>query len=648
MASPDTGSRWKYVYQPLKVDPPEMRLMTLLPGPFSSQIRATLSKVSFEDMTSYEAISYAWGDPSTTVPILLDGIEFPITVNLESALRHFRLEEKSRLLWADAVCINQLDIQERNIQVRFMGEIYKKCLRCLIWLGEADEDGDAAFDFIEELTGGGCVLPDGALGTPSTMHLIYPALSSWEIILKSLSRFMRRSWWDRMWVVQEAGLPPDVEYWCSRRMVNQEVLYVAWGSLNDIWSEAAGDSRCVKPQESRCVKPPWLRDEHIQRSLNGFLIRINPYELGRRKDNSWDGKWDLLTLMVICRTRSCTDPLDKVYALLGLATDEWLSSMVIDYGTTLRTLFTQVFLTDIQINKSFRSLGLVWSNDLNYHTLPSWLPSWETRQLEPLDYFSLLRYELYNASKSRLPQVEENSLTEGILKFRTILFDRADIVANPKLAAHNPDHDSERHSILEQWTDWFKAHGPLRCGGSPWSCPPCMSDISAERQTPDTTSYVAGGTAWNAFWRTMILDQCRSMVVGPTPQLFRVDATFEAPFWCVWFRSTTLCTTLSKDKTAASKVRYMQTEIQETTSIRKFFITKNSYFGMGPRNMQQGDEIHIVAGGNCPLVLRPVNNPQSPSTNPRYTLVGDCYLHGIMDGEAANNFEKRATMVEII
>jgi hypothetical protein len=320
---------------------------------------------------------------------------------------------------------------------------------------------------------------------------------------------MHRSWWDRMWVVQEAGLPPDVEYWCSRRMVNQEVLYVVWGALNNIWSEAA--------EAPRCVTTPRLRDEDIQRSLNGFLFRINPYELGRRKDNSWDGKWDLLTLMVICRTRSCTDPLDKVYALLGLVTDEWLSSMVIDYGTTLQALFTQVFLTDVQINKSLRSLGLVWSNDLKSHTLPSWMPSWETRQLKPFDYFSLLRYELYNASKSRLPQVQDRSLTDGILKFRTILFDTADIVANPRLSAHDSDHESEKPSVFEQWTNLFRAHGPLRCGGSPWSCPPCMSDVLAERQTPDTTSYVAGGTAWNAFWRTMILDQCRSIVVGPTP-----------------------------------------------------------------------------------------------------------------------------------
>jgi hypothetical protein len=284
MASPGTGSSRKYVYQRLKVDPPEMRLIKLLPGPFSSQVQATLSKVSFEDMTSYEAISYAWGDPSTTAPILLDGIEFPITVNLESALRHFRLEEKSRLLWADAICINQLDIQERNIQVRFMAEIYKRCSRCLVWLGEVDEDGDAAFDFIEELACGRFVLPGDAL-------VPQPSPSSRGTILESLSKFMRRPWWERMWVVQEVALPPDVEYWCGRRMVNQRVLWVAWDSLNNIWSEATGVSGSAKTL--------WLRDELIQNFLNGCLFRIRFYELERQDDSSWDRKWDLLRLMAL-------------------------------------------------------------------------------------------------------------------------------------------------------------------------------------------------------------------------------------------------------------------------------------------------------------------------------------------------------------
>jgi hypothetical protein len=64
-----------------------------------------LSTVSPRDNLAYDAISYVWGDPSLTVPILLDGIEYPVTVNLELALRYFRLESNSRVLWADAICI---------------------------------------------------------------------------------------------------------------------------------------------------------------------------------------------------------------------------------------------------------------------------------------------------------------------------------------------------------------------------------------------------------------------------------------------------------------------------------------------------------------------------------------------------------------
>ena len=64
---------------------------------------------SFHGITTrqpaYDAIPYVWGDPSLTVPILLDEIEYPVTVNLELALRYCRLESNSRVMWADASCI---------------------------------------------------------------------------------------------------------------------------------------------------------------------------------------------------------------------------------------------------------------------------------------------------------------------------------------------------------------------------------------------------------------------------------------------------------------------------------------------------------------------------------------------------------------
>jgi hypothetical protein len=51
---------------------------------------------------------------------------------------------------------------------------------------------------------------------------------------------------------------------------------------------------------------------------------------------------------------------------------------------------------------------------------------------------------------------------------------------------------------------------------------------------------------------------------------------------------------------------------------------------------KEGDEIYILPGSTVPLVLRPINDydPQSPSyRTQKYQLLGDCFLHGVMDGE---------------
>ncbi|PMD57267.1 uncharacterized protein K444DRAFT_483861, partial [Hyaloscypha bicolor E] len=70
---------------------------------------------------------------------------------------------------------------------------------------------------------------------------------------------------------------------------------------------------------------------------------------------------------------------------------------------------------------------------------------------------------------------------------------------------------------------------------------------------------------------------------------------------------------------------------------RRFFVTKKGYFGIGPAELEEGDEIYILAGGKVPLVLRPLPESQ-PNT---FELVGDCYVHGVMDGEAVTEPTQR-------
>ncbi|OCK81951.1 HET-domain-containing protein, partial [Lepidopterella palustris CBS 459.81] len=83
----------------------------------------------------YEALSYVWGSPRGTIPISCDGKSLLVTPNLLEALRRIRHFRYTRLLWVDAICINQDDPMERSVQVQAMRDIYAKAANVIIWLG---------------------------------------------------------------------------------------------------------------------------------------------------------------------------------------------------------------------------------------------------------------------------------------------------------------------------------------------------------------------------------------------------------------------------------------------------------------------------------------------------------------------------------
>jgi hypothetical protein len=133
----------RYCYQPLENDNQGIRLLRLMPGPhIAARIECELFHAKIEDCPPYEALSYTWGDASQTTDIDLSGCPFPATVNLDVALRYLRSRSEPRVLWVDAVCINQADLEEQAAQVRMMWEIYKNASRVVVWLGP--EVGDSA------------------------------------------------------------------------------------------------------------------------------------------------------------------------------------------------------------------------------------------------------------------------------------------------------------------------------------------------------------------------------------------------------------------------------------------------------------------------------------------------------------------------
>ena len=128
----------------------EIRLIQLHPGIDPADLRCDIIHVSLNHKPSYEALSYTWGDPTSRQAITCNlwRDTLLVTLNCASALRRLRLGNVERILWIDAICIDQENIQERNEQVQLMRDMYQGALRVLVCLGEESADSARAIDFV--------------------------------------------------------------------------------------------------------------------------------------------------------------------------------------------------------------------------------------------------------------------------------------------------------------------------------------------------------------------------------------------------------------------------------------------------------------------------------------------------------------------
>jgi hypothetical protein len=130
----------------------------------------------------YEALSYAWGSEDKPQSILINNKTLNVTQNLYTALLRLRNHTCSRIIWIDAICINQANEKEKQRQIPLMAEIYAKASRVVVWLGEAEADGDRALEVIR-LTGEKSVKPPDA-----------------EVLQEAVLKLLQRPWFRRIWV----------------------------------------------------------------------------------------------------------------------------------------------------------------------------------------------------------------------------------------------------------------------------------------------------------------------------------------------------------------------------------------------------------------------------------------------------------------
>lgn len=167
------------------------------------------------EMLHYEGLSYVWGDLQEWRLIQVNGCPFQVTLNLENAQRYLRLCSLTRVLWIDAICINQRDENEKAHQVRRMRQNYSNATRVLVWLGEASDDLGPD----QELTNAMSFLAGSSLDNQAE-----------SVPFKTgVKKLLQKPWWSRMWVVQEvfaAEQPPLVGFkdmWIEWDMIEKMI-----------------------------------------------------------------------------------------------------------------------------------------------------------------------------------------------------------------------------------------------------------------------------------------------------------------------------------------------------------------------------------------------------------------------------------------
>ncbi|CAH0043759.1 unnamed protein product [Clonostachys solani] len=167
------------LYRPLDSSVPEIRLFALEPAQSDEgAIIGHLQTVPLGSAPAYEALSYMWGKPVYSEPITIAGHTVLVTPNLAVALRGLRFQDRQRVLWIDALCINQKSLHERAQQISLMKEIYSHCVRDLLWLGPLSKSETQSYMASEELMGQGFELIQHLVDRDMTV--LDPMVKEWK------------------------------------------------------------------------------------------------------------------------------------------------------------------------------------------------------------------------------------------------------------------------------------------------------------------------------------------------------------------------------------------------------------------------------------------------------------------------------------
>ncbi|KAK3367713.1 heterokaryon incompatibility protein-domain-containing protein [Podospora didyma] len=468
-------------------------------------------------------------------------------LNVQLTLRH-------RLLWVDAICIDQENIEERGQQVSMMDLIYQQASRVLIHLGDAYGTTDAAMDIIAR-------------------REIVQDLDKLMIVVEF---FQTQPWFNRVWVLQEVALAEVALVICGTQCVPW-ACFPVWWARNAVALDGLADP------------PPTLSYDPIVKKRASLLHQLHNTRRSR-----------------------ATDSRDKVYALIGLLSKEDRIGILVDYNMPVWAVYTHVTRAIIARQSSLRVLSGVLDPPepgslvlLDSSKLPSWVPDWSYSPR--LSSFGLSNdfLEPYDAGGSPAWSVrmETSGPYELTLDCLGIVYDTAELLGDicPVTLGE------EVGTTFCQWAG-LVSRPSMKASKFQHRL---LGSFKAPRNSKDSSRQFSE-EAPKTLWPTILAQPSFTIELSPED----------------------LTETVLSERIKLSlgpEIEHIALELPSESikfSLgRRLLVTKSGILGLAPASTVPGDLVVVLLGAPVPHILR-------KQADGDYILVGECYVHGIMGGEA--------------
>jgi hypothetical protein len=371
-----TAEKRDFSYRPLPQDGASIRLLVLWPPGTNNQISCRLIYRSSLDGLQYEALSYVWGDTNDTVSILVNRKRFSVKTNLFQALKALQKPREARILWVDAICIDQANLSERSSQVAIMGKLYRQASKVIAWLGPEPKDGKMLFETLN--------------GDMTVSEKCRPALQG----------LMDNFYFRRAWIVQEIALSQDVILQYGKiscplkkleRHLSEELLSIQSGTLkteaSDEYENELVKQAFAKHPTRKLLDVSDIRSSHKNGTVQTILIltmrgRMSsllgaPLDKTSVRVRNQEVLGDLLSL---AGRSGCLDSKDKVFSMLEIYRIFTRQSQLLiepDYQQSVEEIMINVARSIILSLKDLVVLSFaVQQHREDTSLLPSWVPDW--------------------------------------------------------------------------------------------------------------------------------------------------------------------------------------------------------------------------------------------------------------------------------